>query len=156
MPTSRRYAEELRAIGQALQEQGVTAFELHAVPAGYFIKNLGEPPFSLWNWMREIFNRSAESVTVGFKLAEVEALSEAGRARRSAAGQITNFRDLSNVLRTVGAYVDSKEGELIDLQKNPISISLAYRDKLGNEQREDRTVSSFYAVFREKFLCRAQ
>ena len=155
MSKGRRYTEELRAIGQALQEQGVTAFELHAVPAGYFIKNLAEPPFSLWNWTREFFNKSTESITFGFKFKDVEALSEAGRARRSAAGQITNFRDLSNVLRTIGAYVDSKEGELIDLQKNPISISLAYRDKLGNEQREDRTVSSFYPVFRANFLCRA-
>jgi hypothetical protein len=155
MSATRRYAEELRAIAQALQEQGVTAFELHAVPAGYFIKNLAEPPFSLRNWMRRFFNRSAGSATFGFKLGDIEALSEAGRARRTAPGQITNFRDLSNVLRTIGAYVDSKGGELMDLQKNPISISLAYRDQLGNEHREDRTVSSFYTVFRENFMARA-
>jgi hypothetical protein len=155
MSPTRRYAEELRAIGQALQKEGVTAFELHAVPAGYFIKNLTEPPFSLRNWLRELFNRRAESATFGFQLGDLEALSEAGRARRSSDGQITNFRELSNVLRTIGAYVDSKHGELIDLQKTAISVSLAYRDKLGNEQREDRTLSSFYPIFRENFTARA-
>jgi hypothetical protein len=152
---AQRYAEELRTIGQALQARGVTAFELHSVPAGYFIKELAGQSFSIQNRLFRFLKNSTKSATYGFELTEVQALSSAGRARRSATGQITNFRDLSNVLRTIGAYMDLKRVELMELQKRPISISLAYRDKLGNEQREDRTVSSFHNVFREILMNRA-
>jgi hypothetical protein len=86
-----------------------------------------------------------ESLTFG--LADVEKLSQAGRARRSKPGQLTDFRRVSNNLRTIGAYLDSKEVELVELHKRPISITLSYRDKTGEEQREDRTVSSFYKFF---------
>ena len=150
-----KYSEELRTIGQALQVRGVTAFDLHRVKAGYFIKDLGERRPSLRNWLRRQFRKDSDAVTYGFELSEIEELSRAGRARRASAGRLTDFRDLSNVLRTIGAYVDAKHGELIELQKNPISVSLAYRDAAGNEQREDRPVSSFYNVFREIVMKRA-
>ena len=42
MEAIRRYAEELRAIGQALAAANVTGFELYSVPAGYFVKDLRE------------------------------------------------------------------------------------------------------------------
>jgi hypothetical protein len=152
---AQRYAEELRTIGQALQARGVTAFELHSVPAGYFIRELADRSFSTQNRLLRFLKNSTESATYGFELTEVQALSSAGRARRSTTDQMTNFSDLSNLLRTIGAYMDSKQVELMELQKRPISISLAYRDKLRNEQREDRTVSSFHDVFREILMNRA-
>jgi hypothetical protein len=150
-----RYAEELRSIGQALQAAGVTSFELHSAKAGYFIKDLAEPPFSLRNWMRQRLKKNSATATYGFDLSHVEELSNAGRARRSNAGQLTNFRDLSNLLRTIGEYMDSKEVELIELQKTPMSVLLVYRDKLGNEVREDRSMAGFYSVFREILMNRS-
>lgn len=155
MATSRQYAEELRAIGQALQTRGVSAFELHCVKAGYFVKDLREPQPSVRNWLRRRLTTSTESRTYGFEPSDVEELSKAGRARRSVEGQLTNFRDLSNVLRTVGTYIDSKQVDLIELEKTPITISLVYRDKWGNEEREDRPMSSFYNLFREIFMTRS-
>lgn len=86
-----------------------------------------------------------------FDQADVERLSQAGRARRSTPGQRPDFRSVSNSLRTIGAYLDAQEFELVELQKRPISITLAYRDKEGREQIEDRTLSSFQNFFNE--LC---
>jgi hypothetical protein len=54
-------------------------------------------------------------------------------------------------LRTVGAYLDSKEVDLLMLQKRRISITLSYRDKTGQERQEDRSIAAFYRVFLE--LC---
>jgi len=82
-------------------------------------------------------------------LKDVEELSKSGRARRSKSGQLTQFRDLSNILRTIGAYLDSKEAELIELHKRPITVTLAYRNKSGDQQIEERPVSSFYSFFLE-------
>lgn len=153
MPAIRRYDEELRAIGQALDAKGVTGFELYKVMTGYYIKDLGEhsaPSHStIRNWLPGHGYGDTESVTYGFELKDVDELSKSGRARRSKSGQLTQFRDLSNILRTIGAYLDSKEVELIELHKRPITVTLAYRNKSGDEQIEERPVSSFYSFFLE-------
>jgi hypothetical protein len=153
MAAIRRYDEELRAIGQALDAKGVTGFELYKVMTGYYIKDLGEhsaPSHStIRNWLPGHRYGDTESVTYGFELKDVEELSKSGRARRSKSGQLTQFRDLSNTLRTIGAYLDSKEAELIELHKRPITVTLAYRNKSGDQQIEERPVSSFYSFFLE-------
>jgi hypothetical protein len=149
----RRYEEDLRAIGQALEARDISVFELTRFSDWYVIQDVRERSGSLRSkilrWLRLRSGSSAESLTLSF--ADVEKLSQAGLARRSKPGQLTNFRSLSNLLRTIGAYLDSKEAELFELKKRPISMSLWYRDKAGQEQREDRTISSFYNLFLE--LC---
>ena len=158
MAALRRYDEELRAIGQALEAKGVSDFELYNAKAGYFIKDLREHRQSLHstlrNWLGGHRVGASESVSYGFELGEVEELSKSGRARRSSGGQLTPFRGLSNILRTIGAYLDSREAELIELHKRPISVTLVYRDKAGVEYREDRPLSAFYSVFRDLFAKR--
>ena len=155
MAAIRRYAEELRAIGQALDAANVTGFELYTVPAGYFIKDLREEapsfPSIVWNWLRGQRNSKIDFVTYGFESRDVEELCKRGRARRCNPGQIPRFRDPSNILRTIGAYIDGKDAELLELHKRPISVTVAYRDRSGREYREDRPVSSFQNLFAE--LC---
>jgi hypothetical protein len=160
MEAIRRYAEELRAIGQALAAANVTGFELYSVPAGYFVKDLREEAPSstsiIWNWLRRQPNNKIDFVTYGFELRDVEELSKRGRARRRNPGQIPRFRDPSNILRTIGAYIDGKQAELLEVHKRPISVTVAYRDRSGREYREDRPVSSFQNLFAELCARRTQ
>ena len=86
----------------------------------------------------------------------VEKLSQAGRAKRSRPRRLPDFYSVSNTLRTVGAYLDAKGVELVELHKRPISITLSYRDKEGHQQGEDRPVSSFYNLFLELYGKRGQ
>jgi hypothetical protein len=156
MAPTRQYAEELRAIGQALAAKGVAGFELYRLPAGYFVKDLREnTPSSatkMWNWLRGQRYSNVEFVTYGFELIDVEELSKNGKARRSTSGLVPQFREPSNILRTIGAYIDAKDAELLELHKRPISVTIAYRDRAGHEYREDRPLSSFQNLFVE--LCR--
>jgi len=150
MVAVRHYDEDLRAIGQALEARDISNFELKRLTDAYIISGVPEQTRSarskIWQWLLRLRSGTRdESLT--FALADVEKLSQAGRARRSKPGQLTDFRRVSNNLRTIGAYLDSKEVELVELHKRPISITLSYRDKTGEEQREDRTVSSFYNFF---------
>ena len=152
MATTRQYHEDLRAIGQALEARDVKAFELKCVADSYIINGIPEQTGPLRSkigqWLRGLRSGSSdESLTLG--VADVAKLSQAGRARRSKPDQLPNFRSVSNGLRTIGAYLDSKEVELVELQKRAISITLSYRDKSGQEQTEDRTISSFYKLFLE-------
>jgi hypothetical protein len=87
---------------------------------------------------------------------DLEQLSQAGRAKRSKPGQLTEFRTVPNILRTVGAYLDSREAELLILQKRRISMTLSYRNKTGQERQEDRSISSFYRVFLQLYGKRGQ
>jgi hypothetical protein len=158
MGERRRYNEELRSIGQALEAAGVTDCELYNVPTGYFIKDLRVNRSSFYSGILRWVGRKAHEkfATYGFEFEEIEQLSLKGRARRSEPGQLTQFRTLSNILRTIGAYLDLLQAELIELHKRPISITLAYRDRTGQEYREERPISSFYEFFRELFEKRGQ
>ena len=80
-------------------------------------------------------------------LSEVEELSRKGKARRFRPGRTPDFRKLSNVLRTIGLYLESKQAKLIELQVRPLTITLSYKDSDGLQQVEDRTIHSFHSVF---------
>ena len=158
MAARRRYEEDLRAIGHALEERDISVFELTRTSEWYVIQGVPEQSGSLRSrvrrWLRLRSGSGPELLTLS--LADIEKLSQAGLARRAKAGQLTNSRSVSNLLRTIGAYLDSKEAELFGLEKRSISVSLCYRDKAGHEQREDRTVSSFHDLFVELWGKRVQ
>ncbi len=152
--TRRHYDEDLRAIGQALEARDISVFELKRLADNYIIQGLPEQIGSLGSkirqWLRRLRSGStAELLALG--LADVEQLSQVGRAKRSNLGRLTDFRSVSNTLRTIGAYLDASEFELVELHKRRISITLLYRDKAGQQREEDRPISSFYRLFLE--LC---
>jgi hypothetical protein len=154
MVGSRHYDEELRAIGQALEARDISVFELKRVEDLYVIQGMPDQADSIHSkvrqWLRHFHRRSTTDPMI-LGAVEVEQFSQAGREKRSKPGQLTDFRTVPNILRTVGAYLDSREVELLILQKRRISITLSYRDKTGQERQEDRSISSFYRVFLE--LC---
>ncbi len=149
MAATRRYDEDLRAIGQALEARDINVFELKRLADNYVIQGLPEQTGSLRSkvrqWLRRLRSGStAELLALG--LADVEQLSQAGRAKRSNPDRLTHFHRVSNILRTIGAYLDASEFELVELQKRRISITLLYRDKAGQQREEDRPISSFYRL----------
>ena len=159
MAATRRYDEDLRAIGQVLEARDISVFELKRLADNYVIQGLPEQTGSLRSkvrqWLRRLRSGStAELLALG--LADVEKLSQAGRTKRSNPGQLTDFHSVSNTMRTIGAYLDSREAELVELHKRRISITLLYRDKTGHERKEDRTIASFYRLFLERYGKRVQ
>jgi hypothetical protein len=147
---ARCYAEDLRSIGQALEARDIIDFELKRLADLYVIQAVPEqgasPRSKTRQWLRRLRSRSTHEPII-FHPADVERLSQAGRAKRSKPGQLTNFRTLSNILRTIGAYLDRGELELVELQKRRVSVTLTYRDKAGQKREEVRTISSFYRLF---------
>jgi hypothetical protein len=155
MAGTNRYDVELRAIGQALEARDISVFELKRLGDHYIVR--GEPDqagshqIRIRHWLRRLRrNSTSDSITLG--LADVQRLDQMGRAKRSAPGRLPSFQNVSTVLRTIGAYLDSKAVELLALDKRRISLTLSYRDQAGQEQTEDRTIASFHTMFVE--LCR--
>ena len=150
MASMRRYDEDLRAIGQALEARDISVFDLKRLAGNYIIEcepeQTGFLRSKVRHWLRRL---RGDSELLTFDIADLEKLSEAGRAKRSKWGQLTNFHTVSNTLRTIGAYLDANEGQLVELHKRRISITLSYRDKEGQQRDEDRSISSFYRLFLE-------
>jgi len=150
MAVRRFYEEELRVIGQTLEAKGISIFEITSLPERYLIQGVcnqsGSPGKRLVGFLRSSNGSNSDSFTLS--LAEIN--KRAAEMPKSATpAPLDNFRIPSNVLGTVGAYLDSKQAELFELKIRPISLFLWYRDNARREQQEDRAVSSFYNLFSE-------
>jgi hypothetical protein len=155
MAAKRHYDEELRTVGRALEARDINVFVLKQLAENYVIEVMTDDTGSkVRQWLHRLRSGSRAQLTLA--RADVERLSQTGKAKRSKWGQLTEFRKLSNTLRTIGAYLDSREVELLELQKRRISITLSYRDKTGNERQEDRSISSFDRLFLELYGKRNQ
>jgi len=143
------YEEELRVIGQTLESKGISVFEITCLPERYVIHAVPHPSGSASKKLLAFLRSSSNSETYSFILSSVEIKRHAKSAKPSTSESLDSFRRASNVLGTVGAYLDLKRAELFELELRPISLSLWYRDRAGHEQQEDRAVSSFYNLFIE-------
>lgn len=145
------YNHELRAIGQALETQGISTFELKAQEGRYVVSGAPEKPESLVaalrHWRRNSWQRGPRTVT--YTSLDIHTLKKKGQARRAANGQVPDFYNVSNILRTVGAYLDVKNASLLEIQKRPLTLTLMYQTTGGHPFIEDRTIASFYQTFTE-------
>ena len=147
MATETFYGEDFRSIGQALEAKNIRAFELKRLGDWYIVRGVtvGDGPLrSKMHKFKLRFRSGSDPESLILGLSEVEDLSRKGKAKRSRPGRMPDFRRLSNTLRTVGAYLESKRAKLIELKVRPFSITLSYKDNYGRQQLEERTIRSFY------------
>jgi hypothetical protein len=145
------YNRELRAIGQALEARGISTFELKTRPGQYTVRGKPEKAASLIDLLRQLRNnnwRRGER-TITFTPQDINELEVRGRARRRVAGRLPDFYNVSNILRTVGAYLDEKHAQLVEIQKRPLTLTLFYQRSGDYPEVEDRTIVSFYETFIE-------
>ena len=157
MVTDIRYGEDFRSIGQALEAKHIRAFELKRIGDWYILQGVPPEDNSLQSKAHKFkfrFRSGSDAESLMLALPEVEDLSRKGKAKRSKPGRQPDFRRLSNILRTVGAYLESKEAKLVELKVRPFSISLSYREAGGEQQIEERTIRSFYNVFLDLYRSR--
>ena len=148
------YGEDFRSIGQALEAKNVRSFELKRLGDWYILQGVPSGDGSLRSKLHKFkmrFRSGSDAESLILALSEVEELSRKGKARRFRPGRMPDFRKLSNALRTIGLYLESKQAKLIELQVRPLTITLSYKDSDGQQQVEDRTIRSFHSLFLE--LC---
>ena len=92
-------------------------------------------------------SRGIESLSLSYALGDIEQLERQGKTKRSRPNRLPDFYSLPNVLRTLGAYLDAKEAELIELHKRPLTLTLLYRNRDGHPDFEERSIASFYDFF---------
>ncbi|HEX2227666.1 MAG TPA: hypothetical protein VHM64_11030 [Candidatus Binatia bacterium] len=145
------YNRELRAVGQALEARGISTFELKTRPGQYVVSGKPDKPASLVDALRQLHNNNWRRCerTLTFTPEHVNTLEIKGKTRRRAPGRLPDFYNVSNILRTIGAYLDGKSARLVEIQKRPLSLTLLYKRSGGYPEVEDRTIVSFYETFIE-------
>jgi hypothetical protein len=145
------YSHALRAVGQALEARGISIFELKSQLGQYIVSGKPDKPQSLTDALRQLrannWRRGERTIT--FTAHDISELETQGRARRRVAGQLPDFYNVSNILRTIGAYLDAKNARLVEIQKRPLTLTLFYQTSGGYPEVEDRTIASFYNTFIE-------
>lgn len=144
------YSRQLRCIGQALEAQRIRIFDLK--PQGERFTVNGEPDqeTSLLAKLRAWQKRNrAEGLqaSLNFTTQDLDQLDRQGRSLRAKANQLPDFHLLPNTLRTVGAYLDAKGAELIELRNKELSIAILWRNPTGHPQIEERSLGSLYELF---------
>jgi hypothetical protein len=151
MKANTSYDQDLRAIGQALEIRGISVFEIKNQPGHYIVRGTPDRPSSLIASMRR-WARGGESDasgTINYSALEIEEIERQGKKKRAKSGRLPDFYNLSNTLRTLGAYLNSKDAQLLELHKRPLTVTLLYQNNDGHPHMEDRTIASFFNVFIE-------
>ena len=144
------YDRHLRSIGQSLEAQRIQVFDLTRQGENYIARGEPEKETSLLatlrNWQKRL--RSQGMVTsLQFTAHDIDELEQQGSSNRSKANRIPDFHGLANTLRTVGAYLDEKNAELIELHKKQLSVTILSRNTAGYPEMEERSLGSFYELF---------
>jgi hypothetical protein len=145
------YNQELRAVGQALEARGISSFELKTRPGQYVVSGKPDKAESLLAGFRQWRNNNWQrgECIVTFTSQDIDQLETKGKARRKKPGLLPDFYNVSNILRTIGAYLDGKNARLVEIQKRPLTLTLLYQTSGGYPEVEDRTIVSFYQTFIE-------
>jgi hypothetical protein len=151
MKANTPYDQDLRAIGQALESRGITVFELKNQPGWYLVRGTPDKPPSIITSMRRWVRGSESdgSGTINYSAQEIAEIERQGKKQRVKSGGLPDFYNLSNTLRTLGAYLKSKDAQLLELHKRPLTVTLLYQNNNGHPHMEDRTIASFFKVFIE-------
>jgi len=113
--TGTRYAEELRAVGQALEAQGrFVSVEIEAQGSGYWVRaevdesEEAEESFGsiLKRTFRSLVQSDSRTIELRYSAEEIQKLVQDGQARRRGTNAAPDFFSLSQTLRMAGAYID--------------------------------------------------
>jgi len=150
MQARKSYDQQLRNIGQSLEAQRITDFELTHQDEQFVVNGEPEKENSLLdtlrNWQKR-WRREGLNTSLSFTGQDIDQLERQGRANRSRANRLPDFHSLANTLRTVGSYLDLKNAELVEIHKRQFSVTILSRNRDGHPEYEERSIASFYDLF---------
>jgi hypothetical protein len=178
MKRSREYAQLLRAIGQALEVLNFGTFEM--VVAGKDVLVRGRAIISTQQEQARVIRervrkfvwealpgKAASEQEIEFamstwpaKLAlrytprDVDRLQREGKARRQNAMGVPDVASLSQLLRTIGAYVEQKKARLVKISRSGESLVIQYKTPRGETSEEVVSAGSLYEFWVQLYLHR--
>ena len=173
------YAQLLRAIGQALEVLRFGTFEIEFCGGDFLVHGSAETSTEqeeagrirerllkfVWEALPGQTASKAEidlamstwptKLRLRYTPKDMDRLEEAGKAKRQTAAGVPDVASLSQLLRTIGAYVEKKQVRLVRISRYGESLAIEY-DNVGGERRtETVSAGSLYEFWVELYLQRS-
>ena len=179
MNQPQEYAQLLRAIGQALEVLKFGSFEIEFVGGDFLVHGSAETSTEQEE-ARRIRERllkvvwenipgdtaSEEQIDLAMSTwpaklhlrytpKDMERLEEAGKAKRRTDAGVPDIANLSQLLRTIGAYVEKKRVRLVKISRYGESLAIEYDQAGGKRRTETVSAGSLYEFWAELYLQRS-
>lgn len=183
MGRTTEYAQPLRAIGQALEVLNMQDFEVEPAGDDFYVRGnlpsatnralLGrgctaEELRAIWGAMpgddseaadhqdRNHLSLFSSRVELCYSAQDVERLDENGRARRGRVQVSADAYSLSQILRSIGAYLQQKRARLCKLSRETDSVVVEYESSMGSRIKETLAIRDLYDLWVRMYLHRAE
>src|SRR5262245_36355674 len=90
-----------------------------------------------------------------YTMKDMDRLERQGKAKRQNLAGVPNVASLSQLLRTIGAYVEEKRGRLVKISRNGDSLAIQYDTIRGKRREETVSVASLYEFWVKLYLQRS-
>jgi hypothetical protein len=87
---------------------------------------------------------------------DVERIEGAGRARRGRARQSAEAYSVSEILRSIGAYLNQKRARLLRLNREVDCVVVEYETTMGSRMKETLAIRDLYDLWVRMYLHRAE
>ena len=150
------HAKCLRAIGQDLEIKRVTQFRLKSSDDGYLLSLPLRVTKDAAVMDAEGDDETSQKVSSRepmeflYTLDAIERLDEMGRTKRGMGNGMPDFFSLSQCLRALGTVIDSKRGQLLQIDREAQltnatpSFAIQYQTSTGDRVREAHTLPNLY------------
>lgn len=165
-----RYAEELRAIGQALEGRAFTSIELEVTGDGYWVwaetDQSRKADLSFGAIVRQLLpcfgsllqtkkQAAKRAVEVCYRAEEIQKLIEEGTTQRLVGDAVPDPFTLSSILRQTGAYVDNLDhATLVRIAVKERRVTICYMTGSGQLREFRQDIQFFYDYWVKMYLHR--
>jgi hypothetical protein len=174
-----RYARDLRAIGQDLENVGLRAFNLECTEASYLVwtrsgrTDVEASPLlrlsrsrlqKLWKNKPQARTQAQEeyvtqpslppSKRFRYSLREIDAIEREGKSQRRQGSRITDGHSLSQLLRTAGALVEQRGERLLGISWQELSVSIVVQTTQARREIDVFRPDNLYDLWVKMYLKR--
>ncbi|HXV78430.1 MAG TPA: hypothetical protein VEG60_00990 [Candidatus Binatia bacterium] len=86
---------------------------------------------------------------------DMDRLEQEGKAKRQSAAGVPDVASLSQLLRTIGAYVKKKRARLVKIARSGDSLAIRYDTAEGERREENVSAGSLYEFWAQLYLRRS-
>ena len=149
------YSQVLRVIGQSLEERGVQDFSLVWEGEEFIVRGTLVSP-SEKRWVDKLLGQKAahveRTVEIHYSLQSVLWLQIRGESMRMDPNLIPDYFRLSQTLRTVGRYIESRGMPILSLRRRGGTLYLELQERSGKTRVEEHGMGSFENYFLRTYL----
>lgn len=149
------YSQLLRVIGQSLEERAVQDFSL-VWEGGEFVVRGNRVASLEKRWLDRLLGQKPahveRSVEIHYSLQSVLWLQIQGESMRKDPNQIPDYFRLSQTLRTVGSYIESRGMPILSLRRRGGTLYLELQERSGKTRVEEHGMGSFENYFVRTYL----